>query len=43
MSIKDYSGTTYLVLFGFEKYKTIFNRIRNLISLESGTSYVCFS
>ena len=30
--IKVYDGTRYLVLFGSEKYDSIFNRIRYLIS-----------
>ena len=37
---RDYSGTKYLVLLGPEKYDVIFNRIRYLIELKSGISYV---
>ena len=43
-SIKDgfiriYDGTRYLTLFGSEKY-AIYNRIRYLISLKSGITYI---
>ena len=43
-SIKDgfiriYDGTRYLTLFGSEKY-AIYNRIRYLISLRSGITYI---
>ena len=31
-----YDGTRYLVLFGSEKYDYIYNRIRCLVSVESG-------
>ena len=34
-SIRVYDGTGYLVLFGPEKYNTVYNRIRYLISLKS--------
>ena len=34
--IKDYDGTRYLVLFGSEKYDSIYDRIRYLISVKSG-------
>ena len=33
--IRIYDGTRYLTLFGSEKYGTIYNRIRYLISLKS--------
>ena len=38
--IKDYNETKYLTLFGSEKYSAIFNRIKYLLSLKSGISYV---
>ena len=38
--IKDYDGIRYLVLFGSEKYDSIYNRIRYLISVKSGIAYV---
>ena len=34
--IRVYDGTTYLVLFGSEKYDFIYNRIRYLIGVKSG-------
>ena len=40
--IRDYDGTRYLVLFGPEKYDSIYNRIRYLISHKSGITYVFF-
>ena len=33
-------GTTYLVLFGSEKYDTIYNSNKCLISLKSGITYI---
>ena len=38
--IRVYDGTRYLVLLGSEKYDAIYNRIRYLISQESGNAYV---
>ena len=38
--IRVYDGTRYLVLFGSKKYNFIFNRIRYLISIKSGITYV---
>ena len=38
--IRVYGGTIYLVPFGPEKYHAICNRIRYLISLKSGITYV---
>ena len=38
--IKVYDGTRYLVLFGSEKYDSIYSRIRYLISVESGMTYI---
>ena len=38
--IRVYDGTRYLVLFAPEKYGTIYNRIRYLISHKSGITYV---
>ena len=37
--IKIYDGTRYLVLFGPERYDSIYNRIRYLISRKSGIRY----
>ena len=41
-SIK-YDGTRYLVLFGSEKYDSIYYRIRYIICVKSGVTYVDFS
>ena len=38
--IKFYDGTRYLVLFGSEKYDSIYNRIRCLIGVKSGITYI---
>ena len=38
--IRVYYGTRYLVLFEKEKYDSIYNSIRYLISVKSGTTYV---
>ena len=38
--IRVYDGTKYLVLFRCEKYDFIYNRIRYLISVKSGITYV---
>ena len=38
--IRIYDGTRYLVLFGREKRDSIFNRIRYLISLKGGVTYI---
>ena len=38
--IKDYDGIKYLVLLSSEKYDAIFERIRYLIGLKIGISYV---
>ena len=38
--ISIYDGTTYLVLFAGEKYDFIYNRIRYLIGVNSGITYV---
>ena len=35
-----YDGTKYLVLFGAEKYDFIYNRIRYLVGVKSGVTYV---
>ena len=35
-----YDGTRYLVLFGGEKYDFTYNRIRYLIAVKSGITYV---
>ena len=38
--IKIYDGSRYITLFGSEEYETIYNRIRYLISLKSGITYL---
>ena len=38
--VRVYDGTTYLVLFRSEKYDSIYNRIRYIISVKSGITYV---
>ena len=38
--IRVYDGTRYLVLFGGEKYDFIYNKIRYLIGVKSGITYV---
>ena len=38
--IRVYSGSRYLVLFGSEKYDFIYNRIRYLVGVKSGITYV---
>ena len=38
--IRVYDGTRYLVLFGGEKNDSIYNRIRYLISVKSGITYI---
>ena len=38
--IRIYDGTRYLVLFGSEKYDSFYNRIRYLISVKSGITYI---
>ena len=38
--IRVYDGTRYLVLFGSERYAFIYYRIRYLIGIKSGTTYV---
>ena len=37
-----YDGIRHLVLFGGEKYDSIYNRIRYLIKVKSGISYIIF-
>ena len=39
---RNYDGTSYLVLFGGEKFGFIYNRIRYLISVRSGITYIIF-
>ena len=39
--IRFYDATRYLTLFGSEKYDTIYDKIRYLISLKSGIAYIC--
>ena len=38
--IRVYDGTRYSELFGNEKYDSIYNRIKCLISVESGITYI---
>ena len=38
--IRFYDGTRYLALFGSEKYDSIFNRIRCLIIVKIGITYI---
>ena len=38
--IRIYDWSRYLTLFGSEKYDTIYDRIRYLISLKSGITYI---
>ena len=38
--IRIYNRTRYLTLFGSEKYEAIYDRIRYLISLKSGITYI---
>ena len=38
--IRVFDGTRYLVLFGSEKYDFIYSRIRYLIRVKSGITYV---
>ena len=40
--IRVYDGTKYLVLFRSEKYDFIYNRIRYLIGVKSGFTFVIF-
>ena len=35
-----YDGTRYLVLFAPEKYDSIYNKIRDLVSLKRGITFV---
>ena len=39
-SIRIFDGTRYLALFGCEKYHDIYNKIRYLVSLKSGITYI---
>ena len=38
--VRIYDGTRDLTLFGSEKYEAIYNRIRYLISLKNGITYI---
>ena len=38
--IKTFDGTRYLTLFASENYDAIYDRIRYLISLKSGITYI---
>ena len=38
--IKVYDGIRCLILFGSEKYGFIYNRIRCLVSVKSGVTYI---
>ena len=39
---RNYDGTSYLVLFGSKKFGFIYNRIRCVISVRSGITYIIF-
>ena len=41
--IRVLGGTKYLVLLGLERYDVIYTRIRYLIGVKSGITYVSFS
>ena len=38
--IRVYDGTKYLVLFGKEKYDSIYNRIRYFVGVKNGITYI---
>ena len=38
--VRVYDGTRYLPLFGSEKYDSVYNRIRCLISVDIGITYI---
>ena len=38
--IRDYNGIQYLALFGSEKYNSIFSKIRFLMKIKGGISYL---
>ena len=38
--IRIYDGAKYLTLFGLEEYEVVYDRIRYLISLKSGITYI---
>ena len=38
--VRIYDGIIYLTLFGSEKHQAIYNRIRYLISIKSGITYI---
>ena len=38
--IRFYDGTSYLTLFDFKKYDAIYNKVRYLISQNSGITYI---
>ena len=40
--IRTYDGTRYLTLFDSEKYDATYDRIRYLVSLKSGITYIYF-
>ena len=40
--IRIYDGGRYLTMFGSEKYDATYDRIRYLISLKSGITYIFF-
>ena len=39
--IRIYDGTRYLTLFGPKEYDAIYDRIRYVINLKSGITYIC--
>ena len=40
--LRIYDGTRYLTLFATEKYDVIYDKIRHIISLKSGITYIFF-
>ena len=38
--IRIYDGTSYLILFGSEKYDSIYDKIRYLMSVKSGITHI---
>ena len=38
--VRVYDGTRYIVLFGAEKYDSIYNKVRYYIGIKGGTTYV---
>ena len=38
--IRIYDATRYLTLFGSEKYDAVYNKVRHLVNLKSGITYI---